>query len=279
MITDARTNFVYIADTLAVKYPVFAKALTEALCGHGIPHGVLPGTKDVWAVDYMPVQVSENRFVRFSYEPDYLISTKKWSKTISDVDAICEKTGIKTIKSEIILDGGNLSRWDDKVLMTSKVFAENRQIPEIELIQRLRDLLEVNEVFFVPVEKGDWLGHIDAMARFAGPGTVIINDYSREPQSARTDLLCALHNAGLNWITFPFDPYHNEDDNDATGVYLNYLELEKFIILPVFGIDTDQAAIQRAKEIFPGKTIIPVKSNQPAKDNGLINCLTWNIKI
>jgi agmatine deiminase len=54
--------------------------------------------------------------------------------------------------------------------------------------------------------------------------------------------------------------------------------LDKFLILPVFGIVTDESAIQRAQEIFNQKTIIPVKSNQPAKDNGIINCLTWNIK-
>lgn len=278
MITDAQTNFVYIADSLSKQYPVFAKEFIEKLSENGIQWGVLPGTKDVWAVDYMPIQVSENKFIRFTYRPDYLISTKKWSKTISDVDAICDKIGIQTVKSDIILDGGNLSRCDDKVLMTAKVFIENKQIPEPELIQRLKDLLEINEIYFVSVEKGDWLGHIDAMARFIGTDTLLINDYSKEDQSNYIGFLSALHNAGLKWITFPFNPYHNNDDNDASGVYLNYLELDKFIILPVFGIDTDKQAIHKAKEILGQKTIVPVKSNQPAKDNGIINCLTWNIK-
>lgn len=144
--------------------------------------------------------------------------------------------------------------------------------------QKLKDLFEINEIYFVPVEKGDWLGHIDSMARFISSDTLLINDYSKEKQGTYVDFLSALHNAKLNWITFPFNPYNNNDDNDATGVYLNYLELDKFIILPVFGIDTDKSAIRKAKEIFSQKTIIPVKSNQPAKDNGIINCLTWNIK-
>lgn len=77
MITDSQTNFVFIADTLSAKYPEFAKEFVSKLEQAKIPFDVLPKTKDVWAVDYMPIQVSENKFVRFTYKPDYLISTKK----------------------------------------------------------------------------------------------------------------------------------------------------------------------------------------------------------
>ena len=127
MIRDNQTNFLYLADTLTKKYPLFSKELTTKLKEHNIELGILPGTKDAWAVDYMPIQVSKTKFVRFSYKPDYLVSSKKWSKTISDVDAICDKIGIQTIKSDLIIDGGNISKWDDKILMTTKVFIENKQ--------------------------------------------------------------------------------------------------------------------------------------------------------
>ena len=277
MITDSQTNFVYLSDKLQINYPAFATRLFSAFTENNIPFGILPGTKDVWAVDYMPVQVSENKFVRFTYSPDYLISTKKWSKTISDVDAICEKIGIKTIKSDIVLDGGNITRWSDKVIMTTKVFLENPSYPEIQLIQALKDILEVNDIFFVPLEKGDWLGHIDATARFISSDVVLINDPKLEKQSDYINLLTSLHNSSLKWKFFPFNPYNNSDINDASGIYLNYLELSDFIALPVYGFDTDEQAIDRAQEIFPTKKIIPVLSNEPAKHNGIINCVTWNI--
>ncbi|PSL07352.1 agmatine deiminase family protein [Cecembia rubra] len=279
MIRDGQTNFVFIADTLSTKYPAFTKEFVSKLEQAKIPFGVLPNTKDVWAVDYMPIQVSEKRFIRFTYKPDYLISTKKWSRTISDVDSICEAIGIQTIKSDIVIDGGNISRWDDKVLMTTKVFTENQNIPELLLIEQLKNLLEVDDIFLVPVEKGDWLGHIDGMARFISKDKVLINDFSNEEQKDYIDFLGALHNSGLKWTTFPFDPYDNEDDNDAAGLYLNYLELEKHLFLPIFGKETDQKAIEKSKELFPDKEIITITSNDPAKHNGVINCLTWNIKV
>lgn len=279
MIPDHQTNFVYIADTLTSTYPTFAKEFLAKLKAAGIPMGILPGTKDVWAVDYMPIQVSESKFVRFSYKPDYLVSSKKWSKTISDVDAICEAVDVKTVKSDIILDGGNLSKWYDRVMMTTKVFMENKHIPELELIEQLKNLLEVNDLFFVPVEKGDWLGHVDGMARFIAKDTVLINDYSKEPQENYIDFLGALHNAGLQWKTFPFNIYENEDVNDATGLYLNYLELQDHIVLPIFDNKTEnEIAKKKAKEIFPKNNLITVVSTKPAKNTGIINCMTWNIK-
>jgi len=278
MIIDCQTNFIFIADTLSSKYSGFAKEFVSKLEEAKISFGILPKTKDVWAVDYMPVQISEDKFIRFTYKPDYLTSSKKWRSTISDADLICDSIGIQTIKSDIIVDGGNISKWNDRVLMTTKVFSENKNIPELELIERLKNLLEINDLFFVPVEKGDWLGHVDGMARFIASDTVLINDFSKEEQKDYIDFLGALHNSGLKWTTFPFDPYDNEDFDDAAGLYLNYLELEKHIVLPIFGKRTDNKAIEKSKELFPDKEIIAVKSNEPAKHNGIINCLTWNIK-
>ncbi|AFL83159.1 peptidylarginine deiminase-like enzyme [Belliella baltica DSM 15883] len=278
MITDNQTNFVFIADSLPKKYPDFAREFILKLGQENIPYGVLPNTKDVWAVDYMPIQVSESKFVRFTYKPDYLISSKIKALSISDVDSICHAIGIETVKSDIILDGGNVSRWNDKVLMTSKIFIENRQIPELELIEQLKNLLEINDLFFVPVEKGDWLGHADGMARFIASDTVLINDFSKEEQEDYIDFLSALHNSGLKWRIFPYEIYDNEDLDDAAGLYLNFLELENYLILPIFNKVTDDEAIEKAKEIFPEKQLITILSNEPAQDTGIINCLTWNIK-
>lgn len=82
MIIDSQTNFVYLADSLHITYPKFAKDFVLKLKENEINFDFLPGTKDVWAVDYMPIQVFENKFIRISYKPDYLTSTKKWAKTI-----------------------------------------------------------------------------------------------------------------------------------------------------------------------------------------------------
>src|SRR5687768_13312924 len=98
MIPDSQTNFLYLADLLPKKYPGFYSQFEKVLTNANIGFQFLPNTKDVWAVDYMPIQVDRADFVHFVYNPDYLRSIKKWSKTISDVGAICEALGIDPVK-------------------------------------------------------------------------------------------------------------------------------------------------------------------------------------
>lgn len=76
MITDKQTNFLYLADTLPKKYSNFYLRFEKVLTDCKIEFALLPKTKDVWAVDYMPIQTELKKFVRFIYNPSYL-QTKK----------------------------------------------------------------------------------------------------------------------------------------------------------------------------------------------------------
>ncbi len=127
----------------------------------------------------MPIQVDSSKFVRFVYNPSYLKS-KKIQKTISDVDEICEQIGIETIKSNIVLDGGNVTRTTDKVIMTDRIFIENPNYNRKQLIKELHDLFQVDKLFLVPEQPKDFTGHSDGMVRFIDEQTVIINDYKLE---------------------------------------------------------------------------------------------------
>ncbi len=84
--------------------------------------------------------------------------------------------------------------------------------------------------------------------------------------------LCKI--TGFNVIDFPY--FYSKGDS-AVGCYLNYLATEKSIFLPVFGVDTDNEAIELAKNIFY-KTIIPVNINEIAEKGGLLNCISWEFE-
>ena len=60
----------------------------------------------------------------------------------------------------------------------------------------------------------------------------------------------------------------------AIGCYLNFLEINQALLLPVFSVDSDNEAINKAKNIF-NKTIIPININEIAEDGGLLNCISW----
>jgi agmatine deiminase len=277
MIADKQTNFLYLADTLPKKYPDFYKRFEKVLTDCNIKFALLPNTKDVWAVDFMPIQKDLNKFVRFVYNALYL-QTKKYLKTISDVDEICKVIGIETFKTDIVIDGGNLTRWTDKVIMTDRIFSDNPQYERKELIKQLHALLEIDKIYFVPEQPGDFTGHSDGMVRFVDKQTVIINDYKQEKQEFYRAFEIAIHNTGLDYIKIPYNVYANTSNNHANGAYINYLQMENSIIIPTFGIMEDDLAVRQLEIIFTGQNIATVESNEIACEGGILNCITWNIR-
>lgn len=277
MIPDSQTNFLYLADTLEKKYPNFYKQFEAVLNNYNINFQILQRTKDVWAVDYMPIQIDKDSFVQFVYNPDYLRDTIKLSKTISDVDAICKEITLAPKKSNIILDGGNVTRTTDKVIMCDKVFTENPTIKEKDLIKELQNLFQVDKLIFIPTHPIDFTGHADGMVRFFDSDTVLINDYSKEDINFQLRFRLALHNAGLKYIEIPYNPYDNKKDEHANGEYINFLQMQQAVIIPTFSIKEDDAVIKQFEQLFAGQRIATVDGNDLAFDGGILNCITWNI--
>ena len=70
MITDDQTNKVYFSEYLRA-YKCW-KSIKEALLEHEINFEMLPGTKDIWVRDFMPIQKDVKSFIGYEYNPDYL---------------------------------------------------------------------------------------------------------------------------------------------------------------------------------------------------------------
>ena len=84
---------------------------------------------------------------------------------------------------------------------------------------------------------------------------------------------------GLKYINVPFfehkDPKH---PLSAIGVYVNYLEVNNLIVLPVFGRDEDKQAVDIIQEAFPDRVIETLNYNDVAYEGGLLNCTTWVVR-
>lgn len=278
MISDNQTNFLYLADLLPVKYSVFYNSLEEILVSRDIPFGLLPGTKDIWARDYMPVQIDDQMFLQFTYNPGYLSRYKKYLPTISDPKMICTKININARHSTILLDGGNIVKGLDCAIITDRVFSENPGIGQKELIGQLEALLEVSKIIIIPADAHDFTGHADGMVRFLNKTTVLMNDYSREKKPFSDNLRNALQEAGLAYIEIPYNPYCNKSLKEANGTYINFLQLQDVIILPAYSIQEDDTAFRIFEELFSNDFIVSVKSRDIANEGGVLNCISWTIK-
>lgn len=291
MIGDSNCNFLFLAGSLQQKFPNFYSKLDNILNECNIDFSLLPHTNDIWSVDYMPIQVSPNRYVQFVYNPDYLKASSKWRKTISEVDKICDTIGLKREHSEITLDGGNVIKSENAVIMCDKIFRENKGFKKAELKSQLQDLFEVDNLIFIPQDPEDFTGHADGMVRFIDDKTVLVNSYhpSYYPKF-QNELRSSIKKAGLEMVGLVYRPDETSSDS-AVGLYLNYLEIGNLIVVPTYGtIDVsnrwqlnrecadDETAVIILEAVFKNHTIRILDCNEIARQGGVLNCISWKCK-
>lgn len=74
MIKEGETNFLNLSRLLKTddRYGIFYNDLANILNDHKINYQLLDYTKDIWAKDYMPIQVKKDKYIQFTYDPEYL---------------------------------------------------------------------------------------------------------------------------------------------------------------------------------------------------------------
>ena len=268
---------VYLSALLKTKYPDTCERLIQILEKHHIKYGFLEGTKDIWCRDYMPVQTKSGKLIQFKYEPSYLRKDNEWDESRSDVKEICRLNNIDAEPSDINLDGGNVLICDDRAIISDRVFSENKDWNREKLVEELGRLLEC-EIIIIPAENDDMTGHADGMVRFVNRNTILGNQLADEYKYWREGMQKVLEQYGLTYIDVPFFmPKVPKHPLSAVGVYVNYLEVNNLIVLPVFGRDEDEQVISIIKGIFPDRIIETIDYNEVAKEGGLLNCTTWVI--
>lgn len=258
-----------LSGLLSYIYPSDTANLTAALDTHNIPYRFLPNTKDIWVRDFMPVRTGSGKLVSFRYEPSYLKNDPDL-RTDFRKD-LAPQLGLPVTYRNINLDGGNVvfSPSGARVLISDRVFSENPEYPSAALMRELSELLEA-EVLIIPSLKSDMTGHADGMARFLDDRTVLCN----RPLSScgfEQQVKRAVQDCGLDAVDFPFVPAGGVS---AVGCYLNYLETERVVFLPVFGIEQDAEAETSARQLF-SKEIVPVNIREIAQQGGCLNCISW----
>jgi len=276
MIIDSETNLLYLSDILKSRKEFFNN-LISLLIKNGVKHKLLLETNDIWAVDYMPIQTELTKFVQFKYEPDYL-QNDEYILTQTNTKSVCKAINLNTIESRIKLDGGNVIKGKDWVILTDKIFDENTDLKKNEIINELEKLFET-KVIIIPKEPNDFTGHADGVVRYYDNDTVLINSYKPTDKiDFQRRLNKELKSQGLRIIEIPYNPYDNSDYDMADGLYINYLQMENFILLPTFKKNQDERAYRQFEQLFPGQTIETIDSREISVDGGVLNCITWNIK-
>lgn len=283
MIADWQTNKVYLSNKLEVKFPKTYEKFTNKLKAFNYIPDILPNTKDIWARDYMPIQVNDSKFIEYRYDPDYLQgdSDDKETRELKIYpDIVCDSIGLQTIKTDIILDGGNIVKSENTIVLTDKVVWENqRHYSEKQLIKKLHDLFEVDKVVLIPWDEECEYGHADGMLRFINKDKVLISGfYETADVKLKKWILNSLEKAKIDWAWLRVSDNETEDNIP----YINFLQTNDLIVVPKLNRPEDDIAIKEISKHFPNyelkKRIAQIDMSEIVKLGGALNCITWTTK-
>ena len=141
-----------------------------------------------------------------------------------------------------------------------------------------------NVIFIEGIPDGDLTkGHIDGIARFIGPKSVVVLKCTTE-SSCRLDSKDAeiynnaakiIKEAGFNVIREPIEGFVNYNNQTFDTNYMNWLVGNGFVIVPGFGNpDTDIPAKSRIESYFPNRDVHLIEMLSSWAAGGGVHCHT-----
>ncbi|MBQ7734439.1 MAG: agmatine deiminase family protein [Bacteroidales bacterium] len=275
MLTDHLTNTVFLSDWLSKECPILYLSLTKTLQDNAVNYRILANTNDIWCRDFMPIQTDEKRFVFYQYNPDYLQDKHKrrYITNVNHVQNIDFLRQAETANLDLVLDGGNVVKCGNKVVMTEKVFVENKEMSHNE-VQRLLEEKFQCEIVFLPWDRNEKCGHSDGIVHYIGDNRVLLTNYGDFDKTFAQDFLRILEKH--------FDvktlKYNVEKADKNSWAYINYLQVGNLVLVPQLGIPEDEQALQQIAEAMPQCKVVGVPALEAVRKGGALNCISWNIK-
>lgn len=274
IMVDAYTDTVFFSDLLPKKCPTLYQSLDTIMTDNGIDHRLLTNTKDIWCRDYMPIQTGEKRFVFYKYNPDYL-QTKYYQRTITDVKGIGSIDSLRLADAmdlDLVVDGGNVVRCGSKIVMTEKVFFENKDKARKE-VQRLLEEAFQCDIVFLPWDRNEIMGHSDGIIHYLGDNRVMMTNY------ADFDIAMARKFTRLLEKHFDVIPlsYNTKRKHKHSWAYINFLQVGRMVLVPQLGIPEDEQALQQISEAMPNCKVHGVPALEAVRRGGALNCISWNV--
>jgi len=279
MTTDNLTNSVFFSNLLPKKCPILNQHLVEALEANRIHYAYLSETKDIWCRDFMPIQVEEDRFVFFKYTPDYL-QDPYYLRLQTDTEKVfhagtnrLEHLLQNAITIDLVLDGGNVVKCGNTVIMTEKVFFENKDKTRAEVERILKDAFQ-SDILFLPWDRKEIFGHSDGIVHYAGDDRILLTNYD--------DFSPYYYNRFRKALEKHFEiiplKYEAKRQHARSWAYINFLQVGKLVLVPQLELEEDKQALEQIGNALPDCELIGIPALEAVRRGGALNCISWNIK-
>lgn len=290
-----------LARTLAEFEPVHICAGGEAVMRQarelvgGVANIVLHDirTNDVWARDHGPMFLQAP-----PGQPPALVDWdyNAWGGKYPPYDLdnlvpaqVAAFTGHERFVPGIILEGGAVDGNGSGTVLTTEPCLlnpnRNPHLSQADVERYLADYACAKKVLWLGggIVGDDTDGHIDELARFVGPATVVCaresdpRDENYEPLEdnyRRLQTMTTAEGQSLEVIPIPMPRALYFDDQRLPACYMNFYIANGVVVVPQFHDPADRVAVETLGRLFPGRQIRGLDAVDLVWGLGAFHCIT-----
>jgi agmatine deiminase len=191
----------------------------------------------------------------------------------------------------VVLEGGSIDVNGEGLLLTteecllSDVQARNPGLSREDVERVLGDYLGVRKVLWLGrgIAGDDTHGHVDDLARFVGPRTVVTaveedaSDENFRPLQENLERLRGMTDLGgkaLEVVPLPMPAPVAFDGQRLPASYANFYVANDRVLVPTFNDPNDRRALGVLAELFPRRTVVGIHCVDLIWGLGALHCLT-----
>jgi agmatine deiminase len=286
-LAPARAEVAALVQALAATVPVRllasgAEAVTAARAAVGTAADVIDmAFGDIWLRDTGPLFLSRRQGAAFCFNG---WGGKYELPGDSDLaDRLAVRAGATLSRFDLVFEGGALDGDGLGLAITTEqcLLNPNRNpgFSRRDVEGVLKEALGVRRLIWLGEGlSGDHTdGHVDNLARFVAPGTVVIPVPAGpdDPNAAVfKDARARAESAGLLVLDMPSVGRLEVEGEVVPASYMNFVIANGQAVVPLYGAPNDEAALKALRRALPRHKVMGLRANHLLSGGGSFHCIT-----
>ncbi len=246
-------------------------------------------TNRSWTRDYCPLFVKNvaGEVAMTKWRFNGWAKYSNWRHDDAAVDCIAPRLNMRIWRPGLVLEGGAIDVNGAGVLMTTEecllcntVQQRNPGVAREALEQTLSDYLGIERVLWLKrgIAGDDTHGHIDDLARFVSPSTIVLafenNPAEENHELLKENLELLRSKKEFEVRTLPMPRPVVFDGQRLPASYANFYIANRTVLVPTFNDPADRVALNTLAELFPDREVVGIHALDLVLGLGTLHCGT-----
>jgi len=254
---------------------------------------------DTWTRDFGPIFIQKGNIpvcldfkfngwgLKFAANKDNQVNGLLTCKNIFSENVVYQN------RLNFVLEGGSIETDGKGTLLTTAecLLSPNRngEWDRLQIENYLKTALGIKKVLWLHngnLEGDDTDGHIDTLARFCNPNTIVYvkcddkNDYNYHSLNVMEEELQRFVSANdkpYKLIPLPLPEPIICDGQRLPATYANFLIINNAVLMPTYHSSRDEEALKILESVFPDRKVVGIDCRAMIKQNGSLHCATMQL--